>query len=319
VTEPKQLDLLVVGDANPDVIVSSPDLDVRFGQVEQLVDSASLVIGGSGAITAMAAARLGLSVGLCAVVGDDDLGRLMVVTLAEAGVDLTHLEVDATRPTGLTIVLNRGADRAVLTAPGTISALTDEHLGSLPLPPARHVHAASYYLMAPEFRAALPGAFERFRSAGATTSIDTNWDPTEQWDLSRLLTQTDVFLPNEAELVAIAGSTIVDRAMQQVAELGCTVVVKRGGRGGAARVDGRTFRAVRTPPVSYVDAVGAGDTFDAGFLAGQLLGREVGEALVMAVVAGTLSTAGAGGTSAQPTLGEVDALLRTVPVDEEDE
>ncbi len=127
-----ELDLLVVGDANPDVIVSSPDLEPRFGQAEQLVDSAALVVGGSGAITAMGAARLGLRVGLCAVVGNDDLGRLMTVKLAEAGVDLEHLVVDAYRPTGMSVILNRGDDRAVLTASGTISALTPDDLAALP-------------------------------------------------------------------------------------------------------------------------------------------------------------------------------------------
>ncbi|HEX5017007.1 MAG TPA: carbohydrate kinase family protein, partial [Actinomycetes bacterium] len=101
-----ELDLLVLGDANPDVIVSAPGLEPQFGQAEQLVDSAALVVGGSGAITAMGAARLGLRVGLCAVVGNDDLGRLMTVKLTEAGVDLRHLVVDAHRPTGMSVILN---------------------------------------------------------------------------------------------------------------------------------------------------------------------------------------------------------------------
>jgi sugar/nucleoside kinase (ribokinase family) len=314
-----ELDLLVVGDANPDVIVAAPDLEPRFGQAEQLVDSATLVVGGSGAITAMGAARLGLRVGLCAVVGNDDLGRLMTVKLADAGVDLDRLVVDAHRPTGMSVILNRGDDRAVLTASGTISALTPDDLAALPDRPARHVHAASYYLMEPEYRAALPAAFARFRAAGVTTSIDTNWDPSERWDVEALLRETDVFLPNEAELAAIARSPILDRALSVVADLGCDVAVKRGERGGVARVGGTTYRAVRTPPVEYVDAVGAGDTFDAGYLAGRLLGRDVGASLAMAVIAGSLSTAAAGGTEGQPSLDEVEGWLRSVPVDEEDE
>ena len=121
--ESEGLDLLVLGDVNPDVIVADPGLQPQFGQVEQLVDSASLVMGGSAAITAVGAARLGLRVGMCGVVGGDDLGRLMTVQLAEAGVDLTYLSIDPTRPTGMSVILNRGADRAVLTATGTISAL----------------------------------------------------------------------------------------------------------------------------------------------------------------------------------------------------
>ena len=314
-----ELDLLVLGDANPDVIVSAPGIEPRFGQAEQLVDSATLVVGGSGAITAMGAARLGLRVGLCAVVGDDDSGRLMTVKLTEAGVDLASLIVDAYRPTGMSVILNRGDDRAVLTASGTISALTPDDLDALPDRPARHVHAASYYLMSDEYRAALPGAFERFRAAGVTTSVDTNWDPSERWDVDALLRETDVFLPNEAELGAITRSPILDRALAVVGELGCDVAVKRGERGGVARVGQTIYRALRTPPVEYVDAVGAGDTFDAGYLAGRLLGRDSATALAMAVIAGSLSTAGAGGTDAQPTVDEVGDWLKSVPVDEEQE
>ena len=314
-----ELDLLVVGDANPDVIVSAPGLEPRFGQAEQLVDSASLVVGGSGAITAMGAARLGLRVGLCAVVGSDDLGTLMTVKLTEAGVDTDHLVVDAHQPTGMTVILDRGDDRAILTASGTISALTPEDLAALPDRPARHVHASSYYLMSPEYRDALPSTFARFRAAGVTTSVDTNWDPSERWDVEALLRETDVFLPNEAELRAITQSRILDRGLEVVSELGCDVAVKRGDRGAVSRVGDTTYRTQRTPPVEYIDAVGAGDTFDAGFLAGRLLGRDAGTCLAMAVIAGSLSTSATGGTDGQPTLDDVDGWLRSVPVDEEQE
>jgi sugar/nucleoside kinase (ribokinase family) len=317
VPESEGLDLLVLGDVNPDVIVSDPGLQPQFGQVEQLVDNASLVLGGSAAITAVGAARLGLRVGLCGVLGADDVGRLMTVRLTEAGVDLTHLSLDSSRPTGMSVILNRGDDRAVLTATGTISALGLDELDALPDRPARHVHAASYYLMSAQFRGALPYAFRRFRAAGTTTSLDTNWDPEERWNLTEVLAETDYFLPNEAELTAIARSPILDRAMDQLSESGCSVVVKRGHRGGVARVAGKGMTVLRTPPVDFVDAVGAGDTFNAGFLAGVLLGRGPASALAMAVIAGTVSTAATGGTDGQPTISEVEGWLRSVPVDEE--
>lgn len=311
------LDLLVVGDINPDVIVSAPGVQPEFGQVEQLVDSADLVLGGSAAITAIGAARLGLSVGLCGVLGSDDLGQLMTVRLTEAGVDLTHVRLETSTPTGLSVILDRGDDRAVLTAPGTIAALTDDDLYSLPDRPARHVHVASYYLMAMEYRAALPSTFDRWRESGVTTSLDTNWDPAGRWELDDLLASTTLFLPNEAELTAIARSPIVERAIDVVAARGCDVVVKRGERGGASRVGDLGFRVVRTPPVEVVDAVGAGDSFNAGYLAGLLHGRSPGDALRMAVAAGTLSTSGRGGTGAQATLEDLDTWVRTLPVDEE--
>jgi bifunctional ADP-heptose synthase (sugar kinase/adenylyltransferase) len=70
------LDLLVLGDANPDLVLLG-DVEPAFGQAERLVERAHLTVGGSGAIAACGAARLGLRVGFCGVVGDDLFGRFL--------------------------------------------------------------------------------------------------------------------------------------------------------------------------------------------------------------------------------------------------
>ncbi|MEO8106069.1 MAG: sugar kinase [Actinomycetes bacterium] len=306
------LDLLVVGDLNPDVIVAAHQLTPEFGQVEQIVDRASLVLGGSAAITAVGAARLGLTVGLCAVLGDDDLGQLMTHRLIDAGVDVRYLRVDPSVETGMSVILDRGNDRSVLTATGSIVALSPEDLDGLPDQPAAHVHASSYYLMGHSYRAALPDAFRRFRAAGTHTSVDTNWDPDRVWDLEALLAQTDLFLPNEAEATAIGGSPILERAIQQVSHLGCDVAVKRGSQGATALMGGRGLRVSRVPAIDFVDAVGAGDTFNAGLLTGRLRGRDPATSLAMGVIAGTLSTAAVGGTEAELSLEAVESWLPSV-------
>src|SRR5277367_2433678 len=87
------LDLLVIGDCNPDVLVLGRDVTPAFGQQEKLVPSISLVIGGSAAITAVAAARLGLSVALVAAVGADPAGEFMLSQLAAEGVDVSAVAV----------------------------------------------------------------------------------------------------------------------------------------------------------------------------------------------------------------------------------
>src|ERR1700689_1347973 len=111
-------DLIVVGDCNPDVLVLGGDVTPEFGQQEKLVDSMSLVVGGSAAITAVAAARLGLRVALVAAVGDDAAGAFMLGELAREGVDTTAVAVRQGAPTGMTVALSRGEDRAILTATG---------------------------------------------------------------------------------------------------------------------------------------------------------------------------------------------------------
>ena len=115
------LDLLVIGDCNPDVVVMGEDVTPAFGQQEKLVDSASMVIGGSASIMAVAAARLGLRVALVAAVGADAAGEFMIGRLAAEGVDTTGIVIRPDLTTALTVVLAQGSDRAILTAAGAMS------------------------------------------------------------------------------------------------------------------------------------------------------------------------------------------------------
>jgi sugar/nucleoside kinase (ribokinase family) len=295
------LDLLVVGDCNPDLLLSGSDVDPVFGQVERLVDDARLVVGGSGAITACGAVRLGLRSGLVAVVGDDSFGRFMRESLAERGVDVSAIAVDAERPTGVSVVLVRGQDRAILTAPGTIADLTPEQVS---VGDAAHVHVSSFFLQ-DRLRAGVASLFSEARAAGATTSIDPNWDPREQWDggLLDALASTDILFVNGQEVRRIAREEDDVAAAKKLAGRGPTVVVKLGGDGAVAVTEDEV---VRQPPllVQVVDTVGAGDSFDAGFLAGFLAGRSLADALALACRCGSLSTRAAGGTAAQATLAE---------------
>ncbi len=301
-------DLLVLGDVNPDLVVTG-DVEPRFGQVEVLVDTARLVIGGSGAITACAAAKLGLGTALVGVVGDDDLGRSVLTHIAESGVDTSGCVIDPDRPTGLSIVLSRGDDRAILTSRGTIADLRAELLDPGLIRSARHVHVSSYFLQG-GLTHAVPTLFDAAHRAGATTSIDPNWDPGEEWDggLLELLDRTDCFLPNGNEAMAIARRDDVRSAAERLAARGPVVAVKLG-REGALALRGQELVERAAVPSEAVDTTGAGDTFDAGFLAGQLRGWSLDRCLALAVACGSLSTRGLGGTEGQPTMEEALAAL----------
>ncbi|HEX4466915.1 MAG TPA: PfkB family carbohydrate kinase, partial [Solirubrobacteraceae bacterium] len=201
----RDLDLLVLGDVNPDLVLADADLQVAFGQAERLVESCELTVGGSGAIMACAAARLGLRTAIAAVVGDDLFGRFMRDALAERGVDVSNVIVDATVRTGVTVVLARPDDRAIVTYPGAIAAMTAERAPRELLARARHVHVSSYYLQT-ALAPGLPGLLGAARAGGTSTSLDPNWDPAERWDdgLLELLAHLDVLMLNEAEALAIA-------------------------------------------------------------------------------------------------------------------
>ncbi|MGI5244255.1 carbohydrate kinase family protein [Dactylosporangium sp. CA-139066] len=299
-------DVLVIGDANPDLVLRG-DVRPRFGQEEQLLDAADLVLGGSAAITAAGCARLGLRTALLAAVGPDVFGAFTRERLAERGVELLDRAGDGT-PTGLSVILSAPGDRAILTLPGTIPALRPEDVTGELLGAARHVHVASLFLQ-PALRAGLAGVFARARSEGLTTSLDTNWDPSGRWTgLEEILAVTDVFLPNAAELLAVTGAAGVDEAAKGLVALGTTVVLKDGARGGRAWWPGGETAAPGLA-VDVVDTTGAGDSFNAGFLAARLGGRDVPAAVAWAAAAGSLSTRAAGGTAAQASAAEVEAVI----------
>jgi sugar/nucleoside kinase (ribokinase family) len=311
----RAFDILVVAEVNPDIIVSDPDPTPVFGQVERTVREIHLTIGSSSVIMACAAARLGLRVAIVGVVGDDVFGRFMVEAMRERGLDVSAVRVDPDLPTGASVILSNGRDRAMLTAHGTIGAATAEDVPASLLARARHLHIGSWFLQS-GLHPGAAGLLAAAHEAGLSTSIDPNWDPDQRWDsgLRDLLPALDLVFPNDAEATAIAGVDDVEAAAVALARLGAEgrgggplLVVKRG-RDGAllASADG-VLERVGAYPVEAIDATGAGDAFDAGFLAGWLEGRLNADALTLAAISGAMSTRAVGGTEAQATRAEVDA------------
>jgi sugar/nucleoside kinase (ribokinase family) len=309
-------DLLVIGDCNPDVLVLGDDLTPAFGQQEKLVDSMALVVGGSASITAVAAARLGLRVALVAAIGDDAAGNFMLAELARAGVDTRAMAVRGQAPTGMTIALSRGNDRAILTAEGAIGTLTAADVPADLLGQTRHVHVGSYFLLERSLGPGLAALLATARAAGASTSLDTNWDPSGTWGADffpDVLAQTDVLLPNEAEALRIAGEANLAEAVASLIKAGGAIAVKLGARGALYADRPRQYLAT-PPPISPVDTTGAGDCFNAGLLAGLLHGLEPADALALGCAAGAASTRGIGGTGSSPELAAALALAKDVTV-----
>lgn len=298
-----EFDILVAGEINPDLILSG-DVVPAFGQVEKLVDSAALTIGSSSAIFACGAARLGLKVAFIGKCGDDVFGRFMLEEMSKRGVEIGNVIQVPGGSTGLSVILNRGVDRAILTHPGLIPTLSAEDLPDGLLRQARHLHVASYFLQ-DALRPGLPRLFERARSLGLSTSLDTNYDPSEQWrGFDELLSVTDVFLPNEAEACSLTGEKTAGLAADRLAGRVETLAIKLGAQGALGVSKGQKVRAASIP-VKVADTVGAGDSFDAGFIYGYLQGWPLEKTLRAAAICGGLSTQAAGGTTAQATLDEV--------------
>jgi len=302
-------DLLVIGDAKPDVIVTGGG-EVAFGAGERLVEEALLCLGGSGGIAACGAAALGLRVAFAGSVGDDAFGRFVVDTLGAHGVDTAGVVVRPGLPTGVSVILKRGDEEAVLTAPGTVSHLAPGDIDHRLLGASRHVHLASFYLQE-ALRPGLRDLFDGAHRIGASTSVDPNRDPTGDWNggLLDLLSSTDILFANSIEVREITGVDDIDVAAEALAERGSVVAVKFGQGGGLAMWADEVVRSEATP-VDVVDTTGSGASFAAGFLSGRLQGDSLDRCLALAVACASLSARSLGGTTALPSMDEALAVLR---------
>ncbi len=299
--------VLVAGDANLDLVLRG-DVAPRFGQAEQLLESADLVLGSSAGICAAGLARLGVETSIVARVGSDVFGDRTRALLREAGIETSAVRV-VDEPTGVSVILSAPEDRAILTLTGALAGLIgDEVLAAAE--GTTHVHFASYFLV-PALARELPAVLTTLRARDITTSLDTNWDPAERWEgVEECLPLLDLLLPNAAEALALTTAIgeecgDVETAARALAARGPTVVVKDGAAGGLAVSGERMLRAPGLA-MNVVDTTGAGDSFDAGFLAAWTARRDLAEALRWAAVAGSLSTRGAGGTGGQPTRSELE-------------
>ena len=303
----KPFDILVAGEINPDLILIG-DVKPEFNQVEKLVDSAVLTVGSSSAIFSCGAARLGLKVAFIGVCGDDVFGHFMLDEMQKRNVDVSNVIIRPNGQTGLSVILNQDADRAILTHLGLIADLQASDIPDSLLCQTRHFHVASYFLQT-KLQPDLPALFQRAHSFGLTTSLDTNYDPSEKWaGFDELLSATDVFLPNKTEALSITQANDVESAARQLAQKCKLVAVKLGADGALACTHNKITHA-ESISVNVVDTVGAGDTFDAGFMVGYLTDWLLERSLRLACVCGAMSMQKAGGTEGQPTLEEAMKYL----------
>ncbi len=317
IVEP-DIDILVVGEINPDIVVADPDPVPVFGEVERIVRSIRMTVGSSSAIFACSAARLELRVAFCGVVGDDAFGRFMLEAMAGRGIDVSACSIDPDRPTGATVILTSGNDRAILTGMGTIGALDVDAVPDALIARARHLHLGGFYLQETS-RERLPAFFGAARGRGLTTSFDTNWDPADRWDggVDAMLRGSDLFFPNAAEARRIAGIEDVDEAALALAARGAigrtdggpTVAVKLGAAGALACRAGEPIVRVPAMRTEPIDTTGAGDSFNAGFLRAWLDGVDLRGCLELGAVCGALSTRQAGGVEGQASLAEARRAL----------
>jgi sugar/nucleoside kinase (ribokinase family) len=242
-------------------------------------------------------------------VGDDDFGHLILRRLQECGVDNRFVIVDPALATGLGIALCKENDRAILTFIGSLNAVYPEDITDDLLRSSHHIHHGSYFLHS-NLRPAMTDIFRRALDLGLTTSLDTNWDPEENWNsgLTDLLPLTDVFFPNDQEALFISKTKSIENAIEFFNNLGVHITVIKQGERGSIAVSGKHHFTYKLPPVSGGDSIGAGDSFDAGFLAGWLRELPFEDCLKIASRCGREVAAQIGGLRGQPDWNSVKDL-----------
>jgi sugar/nucleoside kinase (ribokinase family) len=293
-----RFDVTIAGELNLDLIMYGLP-DELPPERELLAERMMLTLGGSSSILAHNLAALGSRVGFQSRIGDDDLGETALQRLQQSGVDVSRLRrVPGAVKTGLTVILQRAAWRNMVTYSGTIEELTWDDLDFDYLADSRHFHFSSFYLQR-GMRPRVPELFRKMKEAGLTTSLDTNDDPDDKWEggLQDALRYVDVFLPNEREAQKAAGVSDLEAAVKKLAALVPLVVVKLGRAGAMAQRGSERFVSPSLT-VEAVDAVGAGDSFDAGFLHQYVRGAGLPACLAAGNLAGAFSTTRPGGTEA---------------------
>jgi sugar/nucleoside kinase (ribokinase family) len=291
-------DVIVVGELNVDLIMNQIASFPETGK-EKLAGTMALTLGSSSAIFASNLSSLGMKVSFVGKIGTDIFGSLCKDELRKKGVDTSMLIECAALKTGATVVLNFGDDRAMITHQGAMAELSLADITPGILATARHLHFSSYFLQ-PGFKNRLDLLFRMAKEAGLSTSLDMQWDPAEEWDFDykTILPFVDIFFPNEAELLHLTNKQTVEEALKALEPYSRYTLVKQGKQGSLLSYAGKLVSSKSFLNRKVVDAIGAGDSFNAGFIFKFLQGAAPEDCQVFANLTGAISTTASGGTAA---------------------
>tara|TARA_R110000868_G_scaffold108065_3_gene295366 strand:+ start:9794 stop:10750 length:957 start_codon:yes stop_codon:yes gene_type:complete len=306
----RDFDVIVVGELNIDLILNKIKGFPVVGK-EILADSMTLALGSSSAICASNLSSLGLKVAFIGKLGNDVFGQFIIDALKQKGVDTSMILIDDELKTGATVALSYEEDRAMITHQGAMSHLGLDDIDLSQLKRAKHLHFSSYFFQ-PGFKNTLHELFQKAKTVGATTSLDVQWDPSEKWDLDleKVLPFVDVFIPNEIELQKLTGQSSLGLAVGSVQNKSKYITVKCGNKGSVLYYNDRIVHQEPFLNTDVVDTIGAGDSFNAGYISKFINGSSPEECQEFGNLIGAISTTKAGGTEAFENLDDVMQIAK---------
>lgn len=259
--------VLCAGNLTQDILVWPVD-EVVF-HTTAWVNDIITSIGGNGANTSFAIARLGGAVRLLGLVGNDAAGDSILSQLSAAGVDLRVERCELPTPTTVVVIRSDGA-RSFLHRPGSSREAFADPVEFSPaiIEGCSHFHLANPFSMV-KIRDHAAAMIRDARAAGLTTSLDTGWDALGQWMnvLGPCLSSLDMLFVNEDEAEQLSGNRDPHRAAAFFRERGVGTIVVKLGAQGCVIFDGANDMQIPAFSVKVVDTTGAGDCFAGAFLA----------------------------------------------------
>lgn len=294
----KKFDVLVVGELNVDLILNKLEKFPEVGK-EILAHQMTFTLGSSSAIFASNLSSLGTSVCFMGLLGEDSFADKILADLALKNVNTTFIKQIKTANTGISVAFNFDENRAMVTYPGAMNELREEDITNEILCSANHLHVSSVFLQ-PALKSNVSKLFSRAKKFGLTTSLDPQWDPSENWNCNwkELLPHVDVFLPNIEEAKNIAQQHSVQTCFEALNNFSNVVVIKNGNEGSYIFLEDKILHQPAFINNNVADAIGAGDSFDAGFINRFVKNKPLKECMEFGSICGAINTTKHGGTAA---------------------
>ena len=285
----KQFDIIALGELNVDLILNQIEGEPEIGK-EKFAKQMTLTLGSSTAIFAANAAALGAKVAFCGMIGDDSFGDLVASSLRAKDVNTRFIIRQKKYATGATICMSYDEDRANLTYQGAMD-----------------------YMSLSDIKRDLLKILELCKQNGVTTSLDSQWDPMERWDidLKKVLPLVTVFMPNETELKFLTRSETLEEAIEKIRPYTNAAVIKCGSKGSILMRKGMPDRKqAALLNKNVVDCIGAGDSFNSGFITRLAAGDPLDKCQEYGNMTGAVNTTAAGGTTAFTCREDVEKVGR---------
>lgn len=259
--------------------------------------------------------KIGNEIHLVSCVGDDPFGEMILSSLEKVGIDTQYIQIEQGTQGAMAIfVLLFGDNKRPITYrlpthhgwPPIIEKTTKKYLLNSDL-----LHSAGYLHFPDLWNDDFLNLFREAKKRGLKTSMDPQFPLISleiPWInvLKPLIPYIDVIMVDENEVVNITGTKNIKKAANDLIESGFSIVaIKLGEKGALVKSKDETFEIPAIQPTKFVDSIGAGDSFDAGFLQGILEGKSIEKCAEMGVLSATKSIEGVGGYNTFPTREEI--------------